>query len=67
MVGGRNRSWMARIVTIASRAPAAPVRWPVIDLVDDTGTVATASPNASRKARVSAASFSGVPVPWALT
>ena len=67
MVGGRNPSWMARIVIIASRAPAAPVRWPVIDLVDDTGTVATASPRASLRARVSAGSLSGVPVPWALT
>jgi hypothetical protein len=32
-----------------------------------TGTFAPAAPNAAWMARASAASLSGVPVPWALT
>jgi hypothetical protein len=40
---------------------------PVIDFVDDTATrCATSSPSAALIATVSAASFSGVDVPWAL-
>ena len=49
---------------MASTAPAAPSRWPVIDLVELTGGIS--SPNTWRMAAVSQASFRGVEVPWAL-
>jgi hypothetical protein len=55
------------IVTIASAAPAAPSRWPIIDLVLLTATFREASPSPSLVAFVSAGSFFGVPVPWLLT
>ena len=52
----------------ASVAPAAPSMWPVIDFVDETGTLyACSSPNTSFSTRVSAASPTGVEVPCALT
>ena len=35
MVGGAIRCFMASAVMPASRPPAAPSRWPVIDLVED--------------------------------
>ena len=51
----------------ASRAPAAPSRWPVIDLVPDTGMpAATSSPNARTIALASATSPTGVEVACAL-
>ena len=49
---------------MASTAPAAPSRWPVIDLVELTGGIS--SPNTWRMAAVSHRSFMGVLVPWAL-
>ena len=49
-----------------SIAPAAPSMWPVIDFVDETATVCAWSPSTLLMAAVSAASFSGVDVPWAL-
>jgi hypothetical protein len=54
-------------VAIASTAPAAPSRCPIADLVELTGMSAARSPRAALIAFVSAASFSGVEVPWALT
>jgi len=57
---------MARTVMTASTAPAAPSRWPCIDLVDDIGMVLAAGPKAAFTARVSAASFICVEVPCAL-
>ena len=51
---------------IASIAPAAPNVWPIIDFVDDTARLYAWSPKAALIALVSAASPSGVPVPWAL-
>jgi hypothetical protein len=67
MVGGSTPSVIARTEAIASTAPAAPSRWPVIDLVDDTGIRrASASPSAILMAAVSVASLASVEVPWAL-
>ena len=50
----------------ASMPPAAPSRWPVIDLVDDTPILSACSPNSVRMASVSSLSLKGVDVPWAL-
>ena len=58
---------IASTQTAPSTAPAAPSMWPVIDFVELTATVrAMSSPSAALIATVSAASFSGVDVPWAL-
>ena len=66
--GGIVPRWIASAQTAASTAPAAPSMWPVIDFVEDTATrCATSSPSAALSAAVSAASFSGVEVPWAFT
>jgi hypothetical protein len=55
-------------VATASTAPAAPSRCPIADLVEETGIFfACSSPSARFSAAVSAASFSCVEVPWALT
>ena len=51
---------------IASTAPAAPSRCPVMDLVELTATRVSA-PNTCLIARVSARSPKGVEVPWAFT
>jgi hypothetical protein len=51
------------MLKIASTPPAAPSRWPVIDLVELIGTVAARAPSAALTARVSAASLSWVEVP----
>ena len=51
---------------IASIAPAAPNVWPVTDFVDETASLYAWSPKTSLIALVSAASPSGVDVPWAL-
>ena len=51
---------------MASTAPAAPSRWPVIDLVDEIGTRRACSPKAVLMAAVSLASLRRVLVPWAL-
>ncbi|OPZ54544.1 MAG: hypothetical protein BWY91_01627 [bacterium ADurb.BinA028] len=51
---------------MASSAPAAPSRCPVIDLVALTGMESARSPKARRIALVSATSPTGVEVAWAL-
>ena len=51
---------------MASIAPAAPKQWPVTDFVEETASLYAWSPKTSLIARVSAASPSGVEVPWAL-
>ena len=66
MVGGMQPSRSARTQMIASRAPAAPNRWPVIDFVEETISLRAWSPKTSLIACVSARSFAGVDVPCAL-
>ena len=68
-VGGDHAGRAAsRTVATASTAPAAPSRWPIADLVDETGiSLAPSSPSARLSAAVSAASLSCVEVPCALT
>ena len=62
------RSRSARIVKIASIAPAAPKQWPVAPFVDEIGVRrACSSPSATLITFVSAASPSGVEVACALT
>src|SRR5262249_26870280 len=43
-VGGTTRACNVAIVAIASPAPAAPSRWPIADLVDETGICPARSP-----------------------
>ncbi len=57
---------MDRMVAIASTAPAAPNRWPIIDLVLLIGMRAACWPKTVLMACVSERSFSWVDVPWAL-
>src|SRR5579875_2984519 len=64
IVGGTTPSRMARIAAIASTAPAAPSRWPVIDFVEVTTDRA---PSTARIARASATSPAGVEVACAFT
>ena len=56
-----------RIENTASTAPAADSVWPIIDLLDEIGSVLTRSPNTVEQPRYSILSFSGVEVPCALT
>ncbi len=49
-----------------STAPAAPSRWPVIDLVAETATRSAVSPSTAEIAADSAMSPTGVDVAWAL-
>ena len=51
---------------MASSAPAAPSRCPVIDFVEDTMSVCACSPKTRLMAAVSSRSFGCVDVPWAL-
>ena len=51
----------------ASIAPAAPSVWPIWPLDEETNTSGRWSPKQAFKARVSIASFKGVPVPCAFT
>lgn len=51
---------------IASTAPAAPIRWPVSDLVAEIGICAARAPSALWKASASRASPTGVLVPCGL-
>ena len=67
IVGGTQPSRSARIVAIASIAPAAPSVWPSIDLLAVTATLGAWSPKIVRIACSSALSPSGVEVAWALT
>jgi hypothetical protein len=67
IVGGSLPSRIASVEKIASTAPPAPRQWPVAPFVDEIGVfLAFSSPSASLITRVSAASPSGVEVPWAL-
>src|SRR2546426_1551751 len=66
MVGGMIPVWTTRAQTPASKAPAAPSKWPVIDLVEPKMSFLARSPNTAFTAAVSAASPCGVEVPWAL-
>src|SRR5207245_11519677 len=66
IVGGMMPVWTTRAQRPASKAPAAPSRWPVIDLVEPKMTWRARSPNTACAAAVSAASPCGVDVPWAL-
>ena len=50
----------------ASRAPLAPSKWPVIDLVELIGTLYACSSKTDFIASVSYLSFKGVDVPCAL-
>ena len=66
MVAGKNPSTRAMVVKMVSTAPAAPSRWPVMDLVELTASLAAWSPKVVWMAAVSQASFMEVEVPWAL-
>ena len=46
--------------------PHAPIEWPIIDLIDESGTTRALSPKTRLTADVSIASLSRVLVPWAL-
>jgi hypothetical protein len=67
IVGGAIWSRMASRQKIASPAPAAPSRWPTIDLVDDMVILPAALPARRCTAPSSISSPSGVEVPCALT
>src|SRR5512137_1077015 len=68
MVGGTTPWWRASTATTASRPPAAPSRWPVIDLVEETHSPFWAwAPQTEVMAGHSATSPCGVEVPWVLT
>src|SRR3977135_3455966 len=66
MVGGAMLSRIARMLKIASIAPAAPSRCPVDDLVDDIDTRDAALPSIRSTAPSSISSPTWVEVPWAL-
>src|ERR1700684_2108182 len=66
MVGGAILSRIARMLKIASIAPAAPSRCPVDDLVDDIDTLEAAFPNNRSPAPSSISSPTCVEVPCAL-
>ena len=51
----------------ASSAAAAPMVWPRLGLIELTGTAGARGPSTRRRTAASIGSFSGVPVPWALT
>ena len=59
-------SWIALMQAMASVRPPAPIRWPVADLVEETGGALSLPPNTALTAMVSALSPSGVEVPCAL-
>src|SRR4051794_35207813 len=64
-MGGARRSASEQSVTMTSTAPEPPIMWPVVPFVAVTG--GGFAENSVARARASAASFSGVDVPWALT
>src|SRR5271154_2225297 len=66
MVGGAILSRIARMLKIASIAPAAPSRCPVDDLVDDIDPLEAALPSSRSTAPSSISSPSCVDVPCAL-
>lgn len=53
-------------VAMVSIPPEAPIKWPVMDLVELMATLSAQSPRALLMAMVSIGSFSDVEVPWAL-
>src|SRR3546814_1066275 len=63
MVGGITQVCSAIAENTASTPPAAPSRWPVIDLVELTMVLYAWSPSAALTAIVSARSPAGVEVP----
>ncbi len=66
-MGGRNPSRMPSTVAARPAAPHAPWGWPIMDLIEEPGSLAAAGPNAIFTARVSTRSFSAVEVPWYAT
>src|SRR3977135_2380006 len=66
MVGGATLSRIAKMLKIASTAPAAPSRWPVEGLGDDIDTLEAALPSSRSAAWSSISSPSCVDVPCAL-
>src|SRR6185437_6984423 len=66
IVGGNTWSRSARMLKIASTPPAAPSRWPVVDLVELIASFLAWSPNTFFAAITSPRSPSGVEVPCAL-
>jgi hypothetical protein len=64
-VGGNHWPRSAITQATASTAPAAPNKWPTLDLVELTGKLLALAPAQRLMAAASAISFSGVPVPWA--
>ena len=64
--GGKDSLADRQDVKMASVLPAAPSRWPVIDLVALIGIFLAYSPKTVLMAIVSVRSLSGVEVPWAL-
>src|SRR6266566_2223748 len=66
IVGGMTPSRSASAQIASSNAPAAPSKWPVIDLVEPKINLRACSPNTVLTAAVSAASPCGVDVPCAL-
>src|SRR5262245_47002460 len=67
MVGGRAWRSSATRHASASAAAAAVSKWPVMLLVELTGTRGRAGPNTASRTRASATSPTGVLVAWALT
>src|SRR5258708_2656753 len=65
-VGGSHCPRRAIRQITASTEPAAPSKWPMLDLVELTGIFFACSPAQRLIAAASALSFKGVPVPWAL-
>ena len=65
VVGGSMPERMAMMVATASIAPDALMQWPIIDLVELSGT--PRGPNTRPIASLSRVSFMRVPVPCALT
>ena len=63
MVGGMMSFFTARILAIASIAPAAPSKCPVIDLVELMFNLKACSPKTLKMAYVSAMTPKGVEVP----
>jgi hypothetical protein len=64
MLGAMKFSCIIRMQKMASKAPAAPSAWPVMDLVEENG--GTFEPNTVRMASISRRSPAGVEVPCRL-
>ena len=66
MVGCAIPTFAHSMDAIASTAPAADIKCPIIDFVELIGILKAPSPKTALIACVSAGSFFGVDVPWAL-